>query len=58
MFDLGADYDPLAPSTGALLAELGVDVHAVRETLIDDHARHCPDREVPADGSWREAGEG
>lgn len=58
MFDTCTDFDPIAPSTGALLAEIGVDAHAVRETLIDDYARRCPDREVPADGSWREAGEG
>ena len=46
MFDLGADYDPAAPSTDALRAEIGVDVHAVRETRIDGYARHCPEREV------------
>ncbi len=58
MFDPCTDFEPITPSAGALLAETGVDFQPVRETLIDDYARRCPDREVPADGSWREAGEG
>ena len=58
MFVPDTDYDPIAPATGYLLAEIGIDVNAVRETLADDLARHCPDREVPDTGSWREAGEG
>lgn len=68
MFAPDTDYDPIAPSTCHLLAEIGIDADAVRETLADDLARRCPDREVlshavPADGgpaqrSWREAGEG
>lgn len=58
MFAPDTDYDPIAPATGRLLAEVGIDADAVRETLADDFARHCPDREVPDTGSWREAGEG
>ena len=58
MFDLYSDYDPITPSGGERLAKLGLDTHAVRDALADDRACHCPDREVPADGSWREAREG
>ncbi len=58
MFAPDTDYDPIAPATGRLLAEIGIDIDAVRETLADDLARRCPDREVPDTGSWREAGEG
>ena len=52
------DTDPIAPSADHLLAEIGIDVNAVRETIADDRARHCPEREVAETGSWREAGEG
>ena len=58
MFALDIDYDPIAPGTGQLLSDLGIDASAVRETLADDRARRCPDREVAETGSWREAGEG
>ena len=63
MFAPDTDYDPIAPATGRLLAEIGIDIDAVRETLADDLARHCPDREVLADAvaesrSWSLAGEG
>jgi len=58
MFDSYSDYDPIAPASDALLAELGLDAGAVRDALADDLARRCPDREVPADRSWRVAGEG
>ena len=58
MFAPDTDYDPIAPATGRLLAEIGIDIDAVRETLADDLARHCPDREVFDAGSWREAREG
>ena len=58
MFDLYHDHDPLTPTGGMLLAEMGIDPDAVRRTLADDRARRCPDREAPTDGSWREAGEG
>lgn len=58
MFVPDTDYDPIAPATGCLLAEIGIDIDAVRETLADDLAHHCPDREVPDTGRWREAGEG
>ena len=58
MFDCHSDYDPITPATGALLTEIGVDTNAVREALIDDYVRRCPDREAPADGRWREAEEG
>ena len=51
------DYDPLTPTGCQLLAEIGVDPGAVRETLADDFTRRCPDAEVPENGSWREAGE-
>ena len=58
MFAPYTDYDPIAPSTGRLLAEIGIDIDAVRETIADDLARRCPEREVAETGSWREAGEG
>ena len=58
MFDLYSDYDPITPSGGQLLAEIGLDTRAIRDALADDLVRRCPDREVPADGSWREAREG
>ena len=58
MFDPCTDYDPIAPSGGELLAELGLDAHAVRDALADDRARRCPDREVPTDERQREAREG
>ena len=53
MFHLDSDYDPIAPTSGELIAELGLDARAVRDTLADDLARRCPDREAPADTSWR-----
>ena len=37
---------PNPPATGQLLADLGMDADAVRETLADDLARRCPDHEV------------
>ena len=58
MFAPDTDYDPIAPATGRLLAEIGIDIDAVRESVADDLARRCPDREVPDAGSWREAAEG
>ena len=58
MFDLYTDFDPVTPATDALLAVIGADPHAVRETLLDDYARRCPEREVPTGGRSREAGEG
>ena len=57
MFAPDTGYDPIAPSTGHLLAEIGIDIDAVRETLADDLARRCPDAEVPENGSWRVARE-
>ena len=56
MFDLYTDFDPVTPSGGLLLGEIGIDLASVRETLADDLTRRCPD--VPADESWREAREG
>ena len=56
MFD--PDYDPIAPAGSDLLAELGFDPRSVREALADDRARRCPDREAPADKSWRGASRG
>ncbi len=47
MFD--SDFDPVTPTAGELLAELGFDARAVRDALADDLARRCPDREAPAD---------
>ena len=44
MFGIDTDHDPITPSTTELLEELGLDVHAVRETLADDLVRRCPDR--------------
>ena len=67
MFVPDTDYDPIAPATGCLLAEIGIDLNAVRETVADDLARRCPGREVlahavpvdgelpdttPPEGSW------
>ena len=40
------DYDPITPSGGELIAELGLDERSVRDALADDRARRCPDREV------------
>jgi len=51
MFDFDSGYDVITPSGNELLAELGLDVGAVRDALADDLARRCPDREVPADRS-------
>ena len=63
MFAPDTDYDPIPVATGHLLAEIGIDLEAVRETLADDLARRCPAREalshaVAETPSWREAGEG
>ena len=44
MFDF--DYDPVTPATGELIAELGLDERTVRDALVEDRARRCPDREV------------
>ena len=54
MFAPEPDYDPIAPATGRLLADLGIDVNAVRESIADDLARRCPDREVLADTGFPE----
>ncbi len=63
MFAPDTDYDLILPTTSHLLAEIGIDADAVRETIADDQVRHCPDREVRSDAvaenrSWREAREG
>ncbi len=58
MYAPDTDYDPIPADTGQLLSDLGIDINAVRETLADDVARYCPDREVAETGSWREAREG
>ena len=58
MFDLSTDHDPLTPDTCRLLADIGADPAAVRETLAEDFVRRCPDREVPDVPSERDAGEG
>jgi len=72
MFDLSTDHDPITPDACRLLAEIGADPAAVRETLAEDFIRRCPDREVLADGGsadgpspdafpeirrWRDAGD-
>jgi len=54
MFAPEPDYDPIAPTTGQLLSDLGIDVSAVRESIADDLARRCPDREVLADAGFLE----
>ena len=58
MFTPDTDYDLILPATSHLLAEIGIDAAAVREAIADDQVRHCPDREVAENQSWREAGEG
>ena len=57
MFAPDTDYDPIAPATGRILTELGIDVSAVREALADDWTRRCPEHEVREIESWREARE-
>ena len=42
-FDPGYDFEP--PSGSALLAEIGVNRHTVREVIEDDRAIRCPDRD-------------
>ena len=55
MFSPHTDYDPLTPTGHQLLAEIGLDPGAIRETLADDFDRRCADHEVPKDPSKREA---
>ena len=57
MFPPYTDYDPLTPTGHQLLAEIGVDPGAVRETLAEDFVHRCPEREVTEGRSEREAGE-
>ena len=47
MYD--SDFDPVTPAGGDLLEQLGLDLRSVRDSLADDRARRCPDREAPAD---------
>ena len=47
MFD--SDFDPVTPAGGDLIADLGLDLSSVRDSLAEDLARRCPDREAPAD---------
>ena len=49
MFDPWCEDDPLTPTGGTLLAEIGVDVRDVRDLLADERVRRCPDREAPED---------
>ena len=58
MFVPDIEYDPIPAATGRLLAEIGLDADAVRETIADDLVRRCPDQEVAQTESWREAREG
>ena len=55
MYLFEPDTDPIAPAARGLLADLGLDVDSVRDALADDRTRRCPDREVPARWSRREA---
>ena len=57
MFSPHTDHDPLTPTGHQLLAEIGVDPFAARETLAEDFVRRCPDHEVFEDRSGREAKE-
>ena len=43
-FDPGYDFEP--PTGSALLAEIGVDRHTVREVAEDDRSLRCPDRDT------------
>ena len=43
-FDPGYDFEP--PTGAALLTELGVDRHTVREVAEDDRSIRCPDRDT------------
>ena len=43
-FDPDYDFDP--PTGSALLAEIGVDRHTVREVAEDDRSIRCPDRDA------------
>ena len=40
------DYHSDIPTGSELLAEIGLDPQAIRETIEDDRAMHCPDRVV------------
>ena len=40
------DYRSDIPTGGELLAEIGLDPQAIRETIEDDRAMRCPDRAV------------
>lgn len=55
MFDLSTDHDPLTSNACRLLADIGADPAAVRETLAEDFVRRCPDREVLADAVLSDA---
>ena len=43
MFDPYSESD--IPSTCELLAEIGIDPHAVQQVIEDDRAMRCPDRD-------------
>ena len=58
MFLPDIDYDPIPAAAGLILADLGIDADAVREALVDDQVRRCPDHEAAEPESWREAREG
>ena len=45
MYD--SEFDPVTPADGDLLAELGLDLRSVRDSLADDLARRCPERGGP-----------
>ena len=40
------DYHSDTPTAGDLLAEIGLDPRAIRETIEDDRAMRCPDQGV------------
>ena len=54
MFDLYTEYDPVTPTGGLLLAEIGIDIGAVREALADDLARPRPRRPGERESEGRE----
>ena len=55
LFDTDTNTDPIAPSACNLLADLGFDVRSVRDALVDDRTRRCPDHHPLPLQSWREA---
>ena len=42
MFDLSHDLDPITPSGGELLAEIGIDARHIRDALADEPSPALP----------------